>query len=47
MMYPSNFYKFQTFSMCCNKLVINQPKINKLAANDGQLKLTNGDVYTI
>ena len=39
MAYPSNFLKFPTFSMCNNQLVINQPKTNKMAANDGNLNL--------
>ena len=40
-MYPSNFCKFLTFTMCSNQLVINQPtKPNKMETNDGQLKLT-------
>ena len=29
MMYPANFRKFPTFSMCSNQLVINQPTKNK------------------
>ena len=47
MMYRSNFQKFLTFSMCSNQLVMNQPtKTNRMAANDGQLKLKILDVPT-
>ena len=40
-MYPSNFQKCSTFSMCSNQLVINQLTKNKQNyASNGQLKLT-------
>ena len=38
MMYPSNFQKFKIFTMCSNQ------STNKIAANDGQNKLTIHDV---
>ena len=45
-MYLSNFWKFPTFSMCSNRLVINQTNQNKQnGANEGQLKLTICDEY--
>ena len=43
MMFPSNFQKFPTFSICNNQLEhqksTNQPKTNKMAATGGQIKL--------
>ena len=48
MMYPSNFWKFPTFSMCSNQCMhqksTNQPKTNKMAATGGQIKLTIDNV---
>ena len=38
MMFPSNFSKFPTFRMLSNQ------STNKIAANDGQLKLTIHDI---
>ena len=44
MMYPTNFWKFLTFRMYSNQLVINQPKTNKMAAIGGQIKLKIKDI---
>ena len=40
-MYPRNFRKFLTFTMGSNQLT------NKMEGNDGQIKLTIGDVQRI
>ena len=41
MIYLSSFWKYSTFSLCSNQ------STNKMATNDGQIKLTIQDVYTI